>query len=459
MESDETFAEFTLESPVFRSVQSTLSIEQQPTNDALEVGFSPSGKDVFSMDLGFDEPNLANHGISQGSLTLQDSDKIVSCKEVMRKSPFYDIFSSGFKHSCVGSERDTKKHGSMRRMLSAAFSQRALLEQETMVSGTIDRFVEIIGKKSITEPLNMTKWYEMVSFDILGEMAFGESFHSIETEHLYFITLVDNLSRLPFAVAISRVLFPSMLLAKNHNSEFSRKQVEKRLSSRSSRKDFLTHLVQKVRDGEVEQEEMTAHVSTLAIAGGETVSTFLAGTTFFLLNKPSTMKKLTTEIRDAFPTYDTINAQRAQQLPYLQAVIQEGLRMYPPGSQGFPRISPGFELHGKYVPQGVEVYTSAWTVTHDPQYWENPMEFAPERWLDNDSQDIREASQPFSLGPRGCLGRNFAYMEMFLLLAKMLWRYDLELVNKDVGWLDEGKVYVMWWKPKLMIRFHPRVDV
>lgn len=101
----------------------------------------------------------------------------------MRKSPFYDIYGSGFRHSCIGSERDPKKHGNMRRMLSAAFSQRALLEQEAIVASTIDRFVEVLGEqmKSGTEALNMTKWYEMVSFDILGEMAFGESFHSIET--------------------------------------------------------------------------------------------------------------------------------------------------------------------------------------------------------------------------------------------------------------------------------------
>ncbi|KAF2249404.1 cytochrome P450 [Trematosphaeria pertusa] len=393
-------------------------------------------------------------------------------KEVMRKSPFYDIYGSGFRHSCIGSERDPKKHGNMRRMLSAAFSQRALLEQEAIVASTIDRFVEVLGEqmKSGTEALNMTKWYEMVSFDILGEMAFGESFHSIETgqphfwsdlilEHLYFITLIDNLSRLPFAATIFRTLFPSTLIAKNRNSEFSRKQVERRLNSQSLRKDFLTHLVQKVRDGEVQREEMTAHVSTLAIAGGETVSTFLAGTTFFLLKKPSAMEKLSSEIRNAFPSYEAINAQKAQQLPYLQAVIHEGLRMYPPGSQGFPRVSTGFELHSRYIPPGAEVYTSAWAVTHDPEYWDSPMEFVPERWLESKSQDMREASQPFSLGPRGCLGRNFAYMEMFLLLAKMLWKYDLELVNKNMDWLKEGKVYVMWWKPKLMVRFHPRNDV
>ena len=89
------------------------------------------------------------------------------------------------------------------------------------------------------------------------------------------------------------------------------------------------------------------------IAGGETVSTFLAGTTYFLLQHPEKMNLLVSEIRGAFKSYEDIKAQPAQQLPYLQAVINEGLGLFPPGSQGSPRVSPGFELHGKYIPEEV----------------------------------------------------------------------------------------------------------
>ena len=98
------------------------------------------------------------------------------------KAPFYEIFGAGFKSLCIGSERDPKRHGEMRKTLSAAFSQRSLLDQEHIVSQKIDQFVSIIGQKAgpDSKGINMTKWYEMVSFDILGEMAFGESFHSLE---------------------------------------------------------------------------------------------------------------------------------------------------------------------------------------------------------------------------------------------------------------------------------------
>lgn len=104
------------------------------------------------------------------------------------KAAFYDVFGAGFGRRCIGSERDPHKHGEMRRMLSPAFSQRSLLEQESIIARVIDQFVRIIGEKAPpgSNGINMTKWYEMSSFDILGEMAFGESFHSLETGKFSF---------------------------------------------------------------------------------------------------------------------------------------------------------------------------------------------------------------------------------------------------------------------------------
>jgi hypothetical protein len=156
------------------------------------------------------------------------------------------------------------------------------------------------------------------------------------------------------------------------------------------------------------------------------------------------------------------------------------------------------------------VYTSAWTVTHNEANFESPDEFRPERWLDPDSKDVREASQPFSLGPRGCLGRksvfftlplsvysvfplqldsgksvlctfshflfscicrahcqskllaianescSFASMEMSLTLAKLHCTYDIEAVNPNLDWEGKSHCHVMWWKPDLWIRFTPR---
>ncbi|KAL1607609.1 hypothetical protein SLS60_002543 [Paraconiothyrium brasiliense] len=375
------------------------------------------------------------------------------------KSEFYNMYGSGYKSLCVGSERNPMRHSAMKRNLTSAFSTRALLEQEGIVDRCVDEFITTIGAadRSSTAGLNMTKWYEMVSFDILGEMAFGESFHAVESgkfipshlslffclclciseyysghphfwselivSHLYFITVLDNLRRYPFFVTIGKLLLPFATTSiRDKHSGFTREKVDRRLAAKAPRKDFMTTLISKVSSGEIEKEEMTAHASTLVIAGGETTSTFLAAVTYYLLTAPQTYHRLQREIRGAFQSYEEINASSAQKLPYLQAVISEGLRMYPPGPQGFPRVSSGVEIDSYWVPPGVgttilsscwmltvlgqaEMYTSAWTVTHDSKYFPEPFAFKPERWMDPNAVDVKEASQPFSLGPRGCLGR------------------------------------------------------
>ncbi|KAF6802672.1 Isotrichodermin C-15 hydroxylase 6 [Colletotrichum sojae] len=412
-------------------------------------------------------------------------------KEHLIKGEFYDIFGASYKTGCIGSERDPAVHARKKRNLTAAFSARALAEQEPIVQACLDRFVDKLGPLSQAsggKGLDVVRWMEMIAFDVLGEMAFGEGFSCVENEkhhpwmdlilkHLFEVTTVDNLRRIRVLETLGRWLLPSLTSSvREKHSMYSRKKVQKRLDVEAPRQDFFTHIAKKVRAGEVEQEEMTAHASTLILAGGETTATCLAAAVYYLLKTPSALEKLTTEIRTRYKTYDEIDASSAMQLPYLQAVINEALRIHPPGSQGFPRVSPGCEIDGHWVPKGVhlmsderravllmwmqtEVYTSAWTVTHDPCNFHEPISFIPERWLDPGSRDVKEASQPFSLGYRACIGRNFAYLEMTSCLSKILFRYDMKAVNPDLDWEGASRCYVMWWKAPVPVIFEDRLLV
>lgn len=91
------------------------------------------------------------------------------------KSKFYDMYGASFDSLCIGSERNPEKHARMKKSLTPAFSTKALSEQEDIVTACIDRFIARVGgyKK---KALDMTKWYEMVAFDILGEV--GMLLHS-----------------------------------------------------------------------------------------------------------------------------------------------------------------------------------------------------------------------------------------------------------------------------------------
>ena len=141
-----------------------------------------------SFELMYDQGPVFRVSPNELSFASADSWKAIyghqpAGKPTAVKSKFYDMYGSGYNSLCIGSERDPKRHSAMKRNLTAAFSTRALLEQESIIGNCIDDFVTKVGEANSKLPqgLNMTKWYEMLSFDILGEMAFGESFHAVES--------------------------------------------------------------------------------------------------------------------------------------------------------------------------------------------------------------------------------------------------------------------------------------
>ena len=145
----------------------------------------------------------------------------------------------------------------------------------------------------------------------------------------------------------------------------------------------------------------------MVVAGSETTATALSGITYYLAQNRHAYETLANEIRSTFSQYEDITAQATEPLPYLKAVIEEGLRLYPPVPIGLPRVSPGETVDGYFIPKGAIVSVSSWASTHSEQNFHRPFDFIPERWLGNskESGDELSASQPFSIGSRVCLGR------------------------------------------------------
>lgn len=179
----------------------------------------------------------------------------------MTKSEFYDMYGSGFDSLCIGSERDPRKHAQMKKSLSAAFSTKALAQQESIVMRCVDGFVQRLGAEGASEKgLNMTKWFEMIAFDILGEMGFGETFHCVENgkqaqarkgnlmliwttqgkphfwsemivQHLFFVTVLDNLRRYPLIAALGRKCLPRLTVSvRDRHSGYSRAKVARQVN-------------------------------------------------------------------------------------------------------------------------------------------------------------------------------------------------------------------------------------
>lgn len=112
---------------------------------------------------------------------------------------------------------------------------------------------------------------------------------------------------------------------------------------------------------------------------------------------------------------------------------------------------------GKMLPAETRISVHQYSTFHSAANFTDPDSFVPERWLKTDSRyasDVGDAHQPFGFGPRNCLGQNMAMHEMRLLMATMLFTFDLELCRESEGWIDQLS-YALWIKGPLLVRAKP----
>lgn len=155
--------------------------------------------------------------------------------------------------------------------------------------------------------------------------------------------------------------------------------------------------------------EIESAAQLLIVAGSETTATLLSGATFYLLKNPTILKKLKNEILSSFSDERDMNFLTLMHLPYLNAVFEESLRMFPPVPNTFPRTTPkgGAVVCEQYVPGGTSVGIHHWSAYRSGRNFREPDTFIPERWLGDPrfETDARASFQPFSYGPRNCLGK------------------------------------------------------
>lgn len=151
--------------------------------------------------------------------------------------------------------------------------------------------------------------------------------------------------------------------------------------------------------------------SSFIVAGSGTSSAALAGITYFLCRNPDKYKNLCDEVRSAFTSEADITLESTSRLSYLKAGIEEGLRLYPPNPSIFPQLVPGKgeEIEGQWVPGGVAVGVHQFSAGPIEPNFKEAEAFIPERWLPRwegaeFAKDNQAAMQPFSYGPRNCVG-------------------------------------------------------
>lgn len=265
---------------------------------------------------------------------------------------------------------DDQTHARYRRSLSHGFSESSLQKQEVIVKGYIDMLLQRLHElsKPGSAVVDMTNWYNYTTFDIIGDLAFGESFGCLENSKYHFWVSVifshfrtaacaNIMRRVPFGQYLMRWIVPKKVQEeKTAQNKMTHEKVRARINSGDNgRPDFLSNVLKQPVEKGMTEDELVSNSYVLIIAGSETTATLLSGVTYYILTVPGVMDKLKAEIRGAFAAEEEITWSAVNQLPYTLAVLNEGLRMYPPVPFGFPRMveGKGDFVCGRWVPGGV----------------------------------------------------------------------------------------------------------
>lgn len=390
----------------------------------------------------------------------------------VQKSKMYSFLHE--KGSCsTHTAIDRDLHAFKRRVLGQAFSEQALRNLESLMIETIDTWLVALsqgsndGQKGWSEPKDMAAWSNYLTFDVLGDLCFGKSFGMLQSPTLRGVTgMLMNRARnlqilgnspvrklyklLQEKLSLEPYLFPGIYSQIIQLREFAGNALKERFalaaerekSGAAQRKDFVYYL-QKGKDpvtgNGYSQVEMLLELRLLIIAGSDTSSTTMAAVFFYLTRNPDVLQRLQKELRDTFVSIDEIvTGPKIASCHYLRAVIDETLRMAPPVPSSLPRevLPGGITIDSHAMPAGVNVGTSAFAIHRSEEYFREPLQFKPERWLPEHTpaDEIAQAKKafcPFSLGNRGCIGKPMAYNELSIALGRAFWLYDVRLASGD----------------------------
>ncbi|XP_041029031.1 flavonoid 3'-monooxygenase CYP75B137-like [Juglans microcarpa x Juglans regia] len=179
--------------------------------------------------------------------------------------------------------------------------------------------------------------------------------------------------------------------------------------------------------------QLKAVLFDIVVAGSETTTTMSEWVMARLLKHPEIMRKVTEELTEIVGLDNLVEESHLPKLHYLEAVIKEAFRLHPPGPFLILRTPSESSIIGGYlVPKGSSIFLNAWSIQRDPKYWDNPLEFKPERFLNNaygrfDYSGNNLKYFPFGSGRRICAGLTLGERTLKYILASFLHSYKWKL--------------------------------
>ncbi|XP_031420381.1 thromboxane-A synthase [Clupea harengus] len=179
------------------------------------------------------------------------------------------------------------------------------------------------------------------------------------------------------------------------------------------------------------EDEIVGQAFIFLLAGYETSSNTLAFTCYLLATHPDCQERLQREVDDFFSRHDSPDYNNVQELKYMDLVVSETLRMYPPGFRYARTVEEDCVVNGQFLPKGATLEIPAGFLHYDPEHWPEPEKFIPERFTAEAKASRHPfVYLPFGAGPRSCVGMRLAQLEMKMALALILQRFTVEACSE-----------------------------
>lgn len=363
------------------------------------------------------------------------------------------------------SELIESQHSARRKAWDAAFSAKALKGYEGILIDNMDNMVNQLEKRSQRkEKVNIDDYCSFYSFDVMSQAGFAGDFGLLNQGQLTpmiqaledFMSFVQLAGNLPYLIDILGLL-PNPIV---DFDKYMTNIVQERKARKVAVPDIMSHLSHGIEENEKGQKsakrqdlEATADARLIVVAGSDTSSTTMGIAMFFLMENPKILAGLRKELLNVFGDDPALLTDFAQMddktCPLLNAVINESLRTFPPVPTGLQRVSSSsavVDVNGTktVIPPNTIVTFPIWTMQRDPRNFSpEPLKFRPERWLHPEKEERfnKAAFLPFSFGKASCVGKVLAYMELRLVIANLVRRFDfIPTGNYDAQKFQDGLV-------------------
>lgn len=275
--------------------------------------------------------------------------------------------------------------------------------------------------KSRAGVADVHKWFFFMATDVIGELSFGSSFAMLEKgkvdgyiRDLQTVAKVGGVrATFPWTMKVAAFLplgvFKEVVESTDRILNYANESVERYkrlLASGQAKNTLFTRLFESLGgEGEGEEglsdREIRNDAQSFIVAGSDTTANTLTYLVWAVLRDKRIQERLVAELASQLGEEEEISDTSLRELPYLNQVIAESLRLYPAVPSGLPRVVPekGAVLAGQYIPGGMTVTTQLHSLHRDAEVFINPEEFNPERW-EQPSKEMKDAYMPFGAGSR-----------------------------------------------------------